>query len=225
MIYAINRRTREHRIISGAVKCIAEWDGWDVVEADTEGWIPWPGGKECPLPCNAVFDIRLRGELPVPVPASSKFPHTLRWTHDGSGGDIVAYRPILAPQPAPAVTAPEWDGEGLPPVGSEVEFKKKGTSGFRGSELLAGGETATVIGVLKDLDGDGVVVVHHREHGWFALDPACFRPIRSDEDRAVEAMTRLVAGTGCGDNGNTRAGMRALYREGYRKTEVPNEDA
>lgn len=106
------------------------------------GWIDWQGG-ECPVDSDAIVEVKFRN------PSRNKFNNDragdFAWSHDGFGGDIIAYR---LRQPAKSeqacddaaeaddeadlnecigqdVDTPEWNGEGLPPVGCECELKYK----------------------------------------------------------------------------------------------------
>lgn len=53
-----------------------------------EGWQPW-GGGECPEPAPVLVEYRMRCGLTSTrgTPAGD-----VRWSHEGNGGDVVAYR-------------------------------------------------------------------------------------------------------------------------------------
>ena len=56
-----------------------------VNQHDADGWINWDGG-ECPVDDYVFFDVRFRcGD----VAQGNSWP---RWTHNGNGRDIIAYR-------------------------------------------------------------------------------------------------------------------------------------
>lgn len=87
--------------------------------AKNDGWINWNGG-DCPLAKGDLIDFRLRGggiheNLVVGEIIGE------RWTHSDSyhraSCDIIAYR-----LHKPEVKAAEWNGEGLPPIGVDVEY-------------------------------------------------------------------------------------------------------
>lgn len=100
MKYLVNRETKKHRLFTYGAKIKFGVDfpecAWDVVKADSEGWIPWDGG-ECPLPDGAGHEVKfLDGDI-----EEDESPETWQWGNDGSSGDIIAYRPILSEQSEP----------------------------------------------------------------------------------------------------------------------------
>ena len=96
MKYLVNRETKEHQIAYEiAASSMERYPGfaqdWKLVEAESEGWIPWEGG-ECPLPDECKCQIELQdGERPLPEPSR-------RWAWARNIGEftIAAYRPILS---------------------------------------------------------------------------------------------------------------------------------
>lgn len=54
-----------------------------------DGWIKWAGG-ECPVDSDAIVEVKFRN------PSRNKFNNDragdFNWSHDGFGGDIIAYR-------------------------------------------------------------------------------------------------------------------------------------
>ncbi len=109
MIYAVNKRTKEHRIFSGTFDLPN--GRWEFIQSEPDGWIPWEGGepKVPPLPSDAPVECRVR----VGTEAIYRRASKAWWHHDDVPTDVVAYRPILDAKPE----APAWDG-GPPPVGS-----------------------------------------------------------------------------------------------------------
>lgn len=104
----------------------------------------------------------------------------------------------------------EWNGEGLPPVGSVCEAYLEGV--WITCEVLKHGSESQITGAaaVRDISDNRLY--------WLAD----FRPIQSEEDRAVEEMLSFV------DNGlyvadNPEAVCRKLYKAGYRKQEVNGE--
>ncbi len=205
MIYAVNIKTKRHIIMKedvGAGATIPDTEGeyWRLVEADAAGWIEWDGG-ECPLPDGDGVHVMTNIGIANAGPAGE-----FRWSRQSRSGDIIAYRPILD-----AVTKPEppaWDGESWPPpVGSVIES----------SATLYDGTPAEVLAVRH-----GEVIGCHVDTGvagW--LEPEYCRPLRSEEDRAVEAMADVMReADGVVLTGRTQESIaRALYRAGYRKEE------
>lgn len=101
---------------------------------DAEGWIEWAGG-ECPVNISDLVDIKLRcGDI-----GRGQNVTYWRWDHIQNAGDIIAYR-LHQPQDADsranddrleadlndcigqAPGAPQWDGQGMPPVGVEFNY-------------------------------------------------------------------------------------------------------
>ncbi|GAA0585289.1 hypothetical protein GCM10008997_37480 [Halomonas salifodinae] len=109
--------------------------------------------------------------------------------------------------------AVEWDGEGLPPIGVPIESKHKGATpewanpDFHETTIVAmGKQIAIFTHPGSDLETVG------------RIEDYDFRPIRSEEDRAVEAMLEELAPSMKTDG--VQVVCRALYRAGYRKQEV-----
>lgn len=95
VIYAIHRKTKEHRIVkSNSDVCEKEWylsQGWRLVQAEADGWIPREGG-ECPLPYESQCKYKVREGA---VKSSTGVVAHLEWKHSGSFSDVIAYCPIL----------------------------------------------------------------------------------------------------------------------------------
>jgi len=104
MRYLVNRETKEHRHVPADCSGV-DWNGWDVVQADSEGWIPWSGG-ECPLP-DGPYEARYRSGDIYKRGINPKM-HCSDWYNDDCAIDIIAYRPILTEQAEP-VPAPLYD--------------------------------------------------------------------------------------------------------------------
>lgn len=107
-------------------------------------------------------------------------------------------------------TAP-WAGEGLPPVGLEVERSMSQHSWKR--TTICGHSTDGAYASFYD--GDGLM-------GW--SDDCKFRPIRTAEQIAaeereaqVDKMLDLFEGAAGKQNYDMRAGIEAIYDGGYQK--------
>lgn len=94
--YADGEVTREQYEAALAVDCIS-----------------WCGG-ECPVDGDVVVEVKFRaqGQADLDGDVADNF----RWEHFGNGADVVAYRLHKS-----AHQQPQWNGEGLPPVGCRVE--------------------------------------------------------------------------------------------------------
>lgn len=100
------------------------------------GWIQWAGG-ECPVDSDAIVEVKYRN------PSLNKFNNDragdFYWAHTGGRGDIIAYRvhnqdinslanddrleQDLNECIGQDVDVQEWNGEGLPPIGTICEAK------------------------------------------------------------------------------------------------------
>ena len=96
MKYLVNRETKEH-LLYDSVSELFNIRGWKIVEADSEGWIPWSGG-ECPLPDYCAVETKNHdGNI---FAAGSAYR--------GAWPLVAFYRPILTEQAEP-VPAPLYD--------------------------------------------------------------------------------------------------------------------
>lgn len=85
-----------------------------------DGWIDW-GGGDCPVDGREMVDVIFgRGGR-----ISTNIADCWRWNHSGTDSDIIAYR-LHKPleQQLPSEEVPLWNGEGLPPVGCECQYRK-----------------------------------------------------------------------------------------------------
>lgn len=95
---------------------------------------------------------------------------------------------------------PEWNGEGLPPVGTECECSYDGDPYLR-TEVVAVTEKMIVIANKNNLGEDAFY--HYQVK---------FRPIRSEREKAIDEMMKVV------DHGLPSKELVArLYDAGYRK--------
>lgn len=117
MLYSVNRQTKEHR------RCEAGDENstvWEIVTTDADGWIPWEGDDECPLPDGHRCDVKHRdGEVVTDTFAGGD--GAMIWSHQGFSGDIVGYRPVLD-------DTVESDDKWLPPAGCECLVSIEGGS-------------------------------------------------------------------------------------------------
>ena len=105
--------------------------------------------------------------------------------------------------------APEWGGEGLPPVGVECEVTAAEYNGKWLKMRVTAVTDDFVVGYIRD---DRESPVCHK-------DPTVeFRPIRSEEDVAVDEMSRIAEGDTPGFP-TVDTILRRLYRAGYHKKE------
>lgn len=88
-----------------------------------------------------------------------------------------------------AASKPQWDGEGLPPVGCFVEFTFGPYSKERGEfsgNLPLEGQVVEVVSKKVTSDGNDVAVVYWDDGGAgrsACFVDSCFKPIRSEADK------------------------------------------
>lgn len=167
MIYAINRKTKEHRKYN-----VGDQLGYDetLMPCDSDGWIKHDGG-ECPLPSDSRSEIKNRnGKCGEGIIG--------KWVHGNAqkSFDIIAYRPILAEtQPR------QWRGpeDGLPPVGTVC--------------LDSDGNRVEVI--AHHFEHVVCYMIDYAGYQYVEADPGELRPIRSAEEVAVEAFIDIGCNT------------------------------
>lgn len=107
----------------------------------------------------------------------------------------LAERERLAAKPE----APEWDGRNVPPIGAKVLH----TANDEEVKVMAHGREGKVcIG-----DKLGYIGIFHFSE---------LEPIRSEEDRQIEAMARIMYECDAAGNISAREAAQALYRAGLR---------
>lgn len=102
------------------------------------GWIQWAGG-ECPVDSDAIVEVKYRIPKPYQYNNYNDRAGDFDWEHIGSNADIIAYR-LYNPEInsranddlleqdlneciGQDVDVQEWNGEGLPPIGTICEAK------------------------------------------------------------------------------------------------------
>lgn len=236
MIYAVNKRTKEHQVVKNPGKakpgafldCKYSDDKWLMVDATPDGWIEWHG-RECPLPDEALCETMSRsGQVDGPMIASDD-----NWHDDGKSWCISAYRPILDADTKPRGISktpimdsyresqepepPAWDGGGLPPAGCECEFNiENGAPEEWRRAVVVGHYAGRAVFCMPD---DKVAISKDGFPRFFSNDnPADFRPIRSEEDRAIDEMVRIITDGHSVYTGAHESAER-IYRAGYRKVD------
>ena len=104
--------------------------------------------------------------------------------------------------------APQWNGEGLPPVGDSVEWFSP-VYGWLGGRVVG---------------HDGTVAVISHNDGYTGCHPHEVRPIRTPEQLAAEAREKAINEMRhiAEHDAHSRAvDYGALYDAGYRKQEQP----
>lgn len=187
--------------------------------AKNDGWVDW-GGGECQVPCGTAVDVKHRcgavsenqqawtkhhKESDVVVNPFSNAGQAF-WRHENSVMDIIAYRLHQTQEVTEADdeadlnecigqdVAPEWSGDGLPPVGCECELKFK----YHDSDV-----SWSTVAVLWQRDDDTLVeYIENKLKNTILLirntsERVDFRPIRSEADKkrdeAVAQLNNFVA--------------------------------
>lgn len=148
---------------------------------DSDGWISWCGG-ECPVDGDVVVDVKFRaqGQADLDGDVADNF----RWEHFSNGADVVAYRLHKSEH-----QKPEWDGEGLPPVGCRVEYTCNQPD--LGHPAIEAGKWY-----------GGTIIAYYDECVWTSdngirhLSNTIFRPMRTEEGKkryaAIEALFEIL---------------------------------
>ncbi|HHW2622886.1 TPA: hypothetical protein ACUT60_002773 [Pseudomonas aeruginosa] len=110
----------------------------------------------------------------------------------------------LVPRPAACAHASTtWDGQGLPPVGTNCEYRSN--DGWLQCEVVAHRNNAAV------------VLNHHYEADF--VPPQDLRPIRTPEQIAAEERAKAIEEMCFAEETLTVKQAKALYDAGYRRQE------
>jgi hypothetical protein len=180
--------------------------------AKNDGWIEWGGGN-CPVEKGTLIDVKHRdGEIYQNKPAMGD--NNTRWSNTGSRGDIIAYR-LHQPQEEEQNkaddevdlnecigqdAAPVWNGEGLPPVGMEIEYsfaKVNYRTDFSRGKVLAYGMQSVF---MERWESKNEFIQ--------PLDKIEFRPIRSEAERKRDEAVQALCDAG---GGNGKVDEKASY--------------
>lgn len=217
MIYAVNKRTKTHRIVKDARDRNMLHEV--IVKANDDGWIEWNGG-ECPLPSGHPVECLLRGH-DNSYTINTKWASTQRWNPKSYYSDVIAYRPTLNTEETEMKQ--QWSGEGLPPVGTVCELS--GDCGFYSLQLdqiteLEEGEHVVVIGhaVRRD-NGCTCITIQSMNDLSIGFSTGnsewMVRPIKTDRDRWIEAA---MGAASCPDRAPlVRNYFESIYDAGLAK--------
>lgn len=180
--------------------CTVTAEQYESALAASEGWMDWHGGK-CPVDSDAIVEVKYRNTNPRQY--NNDRAGDFDWAHAGSSSDIIAYRLHKPAANSRAnddrmeqdlnecigqdVDVPEWNGDGLPPVGVECEFK------------CATGEWVAV--EITAIARNGVCFVERGKNGENYVSSSIeFRPLRTEADKkrqvAAQALCDSCGGTG-----------------------------
>lgn len=166
-----------------------------------DGWIEWAGG-DCPVDSDVIVEVKFRN--PSLYRCINDRAGDFDWSHDGFGYDIIAYRlqqsgisyrtnddrleRDLNECIGQDFDAPEWNGEGLPPVGTICQAKVP--------RSITGWEWRKVKVVESGIPGaEKEVLVYDLETTIPAWTDE-FRPLRTEAEKArelaVESITKSM---------------------------------
>lgn len=218
------------------------------LSAKNEGWIEWGGGEcpveEGVLVDVKYRDGAIKKGLRALIPNSGRSASRLFWIKDNLPTDIIAYR-LHKPTKSEQVRADAWNayagitesdaesdlnecigqdvalvwsGDGLPPVGCEVEY----ITGILGKpdaddNKPENGQIVRVVAHAKyeDTGNDVVVATWLNGNGGMrasVFSHKCLQPIRSEADKKRdEAVTAMLSVFGSNAATGTTAALKAIY--------------
>lgn len=178
--------------------------------AKNEGWIEW-GGGECPMDSDAIVDVKLKGGVQITDGETSAAAYY--WDHMNQRGDIIAYR-LHKPQETTESddeadlnecigqdVAPLWNGEWLPPVGSECEYTKETLPDDVWTQCTIDYVGASFV-VYRDCYGVELTGI---------IGDIKFRPIRSEADKKREECIAKLTDAICGEIPDTGMATAAMF--------------
>lgn len=134
----------------------------------------------------------------------------------------------------------KWNGEGIPPIGSKVEFYSDDfeNEDYWNKDLTNGCEVEIIAHITSNVsqrEEDLAVFVFEYSHGNRQVEQAvacCFRPIKTKEQIAAEEresevshIERCITNLKVEHQNNPRVIAEVLHNIGYRKQENTNEQA
>lgn len=178
---------------------------YEAALAASEGWIEWHGG-ECPVDSDAIVEVKCRWHNQHQY--NNDRAGDFYWAHTGSNADIIAYR-LQKPTKSDQVRAdawrsyagitetddesdlnecigqgvdmPEWNGDGLPPVGTVCMAN------------LANGWTDVKVAYIGDEGGCREALVFEIKTSKPAWADE-FRPLRTEAEKDRDEFVKLVMG-------------------------------
>ncbi|KAJ16550.1 hypothetical protein [Pseudomonas aeruginosa] len=124
--------------------------------------------------------------------------------------NINSGRPIakeLIPRPAEsAPAAPTWDGQGLPPVGVECEYRHMIWPEYRRCEI-------------RYISDESLVAYDNGQEQYYRTHDMLFRPLRTPEQIAAEEREKAIEEMCFAEETLTVKQAKALYEAGYRRQE------
>lgn len=165
--------------------------------AASDGWIDWHGGK-CPVDSDVIVEVKCRWHNQHQY--NNDRAGDFYWAHTGSNADIIAYRlqqPTKSEQACDDaaeaddeadlnecigqdVDTPEWNGDGLPPVGTICEAKVP--------RSITGWEWREVKVVESGIHGAEKEVLVYDLETTFPSWTDEFRPLRTEAEKAREKL-------------------------------------
>ena len=165
-----------------------------------DAWIEWHGG-ECPVDSDAIVEVRFRNKNQNHYQYNNDRAGDFDWAHAGSSSDIIAYR-LHKPDAKSRANddrleqdlnecigqdfdVPEWDGDGLPPVGTICEAKVQ--------HSITGWEWREVKVVESGIPGAEKEVLVYDLETTFPSWADEFRPLRTEAEKLRESAINDIA--------------------------------
>lgn len=153
-----------------------------LLSENKKGW-QWPN--------NVVIAVVMKGDRGVNFYFDYTCPPTLSETlispHPFTVAEVVTREQYEA---ALAARKPDWDGDGLPPVGCECEWQDKNTKLWFPVVIAYSSEWVTVVRELKPLKVGDAVECCINNFG--EEERLHFRPIRSEAERKRDAAAEAI---------------------------------
>lgn len=142
-----------------------------------DGWITWGGGK-CPVDGDTIVDARYSMTSKIIARKASDFDWVNR------------YRPFITHYRLhnPEEVKSEWNGEGIPPIGSMVEIID-----HDGMLVYGHGESGEVIAHVEK------TAVVRMSYGLGCFDAGFLKPLRTEADRKRDEAVKAIAKAGGAD--------------------------
>ena len=116
---------------------------------------------------------------------------------------------------------PVWNGEGLPPVGLDVEIKRGNCTWIDGDEWQIG-KTATVMASFANSIGHAIASIQFPGGHCECILARCLSPVRTAEQVAAEEIEAIREFLICEHRDGGLIGIaKALHESGYRKEPKP----
>ncbi|MCK6919621.1 hypothetical protein L8Q54_15245 [Enterobacter kobei] len=165
------------------------------------GWIK--GHYQCAQDKNGEVCFYTKGKIHLVRYGMWSIPEDSEATHDGESRVVTSLADDYAEtiitreqyEAALADSKPEWDGEGLPPVGSKVSFFYNDRYNYNEEIIPQDGQELEVVAHKTTTDEHEVAVCYWDEDGGgmaVCLVSGSLRPIRSEADKKRDEAIKKI---------------------------------